>query len=427
MNFTIPANALELLKSEINRLNRRATKIGQPMMEIVITKTEWKHDPRQTKGYDNQFQSGFLTQDQYDEAVRDIPLVEMVSFDLIGDAPHIKGYALVGTLDHYTIPGKVIVKTVPGQTVPSKYFDVEPVCDHCNKIRNRKDTFVLYNEQEHNHTVIGRQCVRDFIGYDVAALARHMANVYDLVSRLSGDADFEEKMYEYGGGSVWAFDKIEILTATHALISMGGWTARSSHREDVTPTADLISQFFIPQRFFGPHAEEMRIEHQKWCAEIRSKMDDYKSLAEQTCLWLDDQQPNNEYIHNLKTLNELDVVPVNMFGYWCSAAAAYLRHLEKLEINKKEKLKKVNEWVGEVKQRKEFIVTVVKKGSCDGYWGYSTIYTFLDAEGHTLVWFDSQRNVDLETGDNVTIVGTIKEHDKYNDWKQTKINRVKIK
>ena len=48
-------------------------------------------------------------------------------------------YTFLGTIDH-TVPGNA-VKTVPGQSIPEKFWSQKCTCDHCNT--TRMECFVL--------------------------------------------------------------------------------------------------------------------------------------------------------------------------------------------------------------------------------------------------------------------------------------------
>ena len=104
------------LENEIAKLNRRADKIGCPHLEIVIHSTKMKRDPNKIARLSDYYgQSGRpIPAHELDL----IPLVKINEVEIVGEGPKIEGFKFIGTLDHYTIPGKVIVNSVPGETVP---------------------------------------------------------------------------------------------------------------------------------------------------------------------------------------------------------------------------------------------------------------------------------------------------------------------
>lgn len=55
------------------------------------------------------------------------------------------------------------------------------------------------------------------------------------------------------------------------------------------------------------------------------------------------------------------------------------------------------------------------------------IHTFRDADGNVLIWKTSSNSLpDMESGDQVQIKGTVKEHSEYKDEKQTVLTRCKV-
>jgi hypothetical protein len=53
------------------------------------------------------------------------------------------------------------------------------------------------------------------------------------------------------------------------------------------------------------------------------------------------------------------------------------------------------------------------------------IYTFRDEQGNALIWKTS-KGIDMEQGETVHLTGTIKEHSKYDEERQTVLTRCKI-
>lgn len=413
--FTLPSWGMVRLNREIEKLNRRADRIGQPNMFVNVIREFQIVDPRVEALYQ---ENGI----ELDEWQRErLPKINMTEISLRGDAPKIEGYELMGTLDHYSIPGSVIVRTVPGQTIPREFHDRDATCDHCGKIRRRIETFVLKNE-DGEHICVGRQCVRDFIGYDVAQLARFLERIRKFEDSFS---DTEDERW-WGSKVPQIFNKELVLASTFAVIRLKGWRARSAcnFEEGEIPTSQHVISIFDPPRFSGYRgAEEDRRHHLEFVAAVKETEEQDLKLAEEAMDWLETQNDYNEYIHNLQTLMAADGIPLNMFGYWCSLAAAYERHLDRLEIQKNERKKQKNEWAGEVKERREFTVTVVSIKHIDGYYGVTHLHRMLDDEGRTLVWF-ANTNSGMEKGGTYRIKGTIKKLDEYKDWKQTVLSRV---
>ena len=159
--ITIPSWNLDRLQHEVDKLNRRAKKLGLAPFSFTYETRSIK-DPRY--------------EDSHGYTLPDAPYIEVADVTFHGEGPKVEGWKFVGSLDHVTFPEDVLVKTVPGETIPEKYFHADSTCDHCGHKRKRKDTFVLENIETGETQQIGRQCVKDYIGHDPERIARLLSS-----------------------------------------------------------------------------------------------------------------------------------------------------------------------------------------------------------------------------------------------------------
>ncbi|CAM6053382.1 unnamed protein product [Sphagnum tenellum] len=89
------------------------------------------------------------------------------------DVPKIEGWTFIARIDHANETGNII-RVVPNTkvAVPERYRTSAPNCDHCNKIRRRRDTFVLHCEATDEFKIVGSSCLVDFFGHDPLKMAR---------------------------------------------------------------------------------------------------------------------------------------------------------------------------------------------------------------------------------------------------------------
>ena len=402
------------LEQKIATLNRRAVKIGCPEVEIKIHDTRLKHDPSVVERFVNARNRSPIGE-EWDE----IPMIKIHDVEIVGEGPKIEGYRFVGTLDHYTIPGKVIVNTVPGETVPAEFFESDATCAHCEKIRRRIETFVLLEEATGEHIQVGRNCLRDFFGHDPQVIARFLARILKFVEGL----DDEEQGWGYGGGRRdYVFDSIRVLTNTIAVIRTFGWVPRSASDEDNPPSSSHVLTIMLPA--FGKQEREFK---QKFIAKIKFDAEKDLKEAEEAMAWLKEQEGNNEYMHNLKLLEDQDAIPAKMFGYWCSLAAAYQRAQARLELAEREKKTRLNEYFGEVGERyTNFRVKCIGISYTDSFYGTVCIHRMVTEDGRTLIWF-ANSDAKMEKGNEYIINARVKKQDEYKDWKQTYLTRVTVR
>lgn len=93
--------------------------------------------------------------------------------------------------------------------------------------------------------------------------------------------------------------------------------------------------------------------------------------------------------------------------------------------------KAISQHVGNIGDKHEFNGVYVRSGSWEqkAFSGYGTttmyIHTFKDGDGNVFTW-KTQNGVGLESGENVIVKGTVKNHTEYKDEKQTELTRCKI-
>jgi len=392
LTITVPEWNIAGLNQRITKLNNRATKLDCPQLTVVCSEPRSIPDP------------GITT----------APIPNIVVYDVTikGECPRIDGYTFYGSLDHVSLPGSTVVKTVPGLNIPTQFFESKPVCDHCGTVRRRNDTFVL-KQANGEFIQIGRTCLKDFMGHDPKNVVGYLQSLYKVISELSD----EEQMFVGGGKQHWGFDSTEVLLGTMAIIRQHGWKSKSKAVDGETPTADLVIDMFMPSR--DPN-------HKRWLANIRSDMkknhESDSTTAMDAIKWLDSQETTGEYIHNLKSIRRSKQgVPTNLFGFWCSLIPTYIRAKEREQQND---LK--NEYFGKIKNKYTAKVTINHVNQTQGYGGQIMIYTMITDDGYTLTWFSNSSTVTMNLGEQYTIAFTVSSHQEWGPHKQTKVVRVKL-
>lgn len=396
-SFTIAEHNMDLVSKLIEKSNRRAVKNGFVPLTITITEERFVEVrvPNPRVG---------------------VQKIKVFDIEVNGVDPHFKGWKFMGTLDLKTVPGSVIVKARPGVDIPEEYRHTDGTCDHCNKKRSRKETFVLGGVEENagQFIKVGRTCLQDFLGADPRQQIEFMETLHKI-GEYSGDCG---EPSEYGSRIPLYVGTDEILQVTCAVIDADGWVARSAYIEGTMPTADKVISVFFP-----PNNGKARELHLQWIATVDLANEKHKAEAAAVRQWLEEQESNNEYIHNLKTLNTVEAIEPKMFGLWCSAVAAYRRAMQALESKQREK--KTNEYAGSVGDKIELTVKVVRVQHLNGQYGTVRLFKMVDDQGRTIVWFANTKP-DMYEGDTVKIKGTVKKTDEYQGWKQTTLTRVKV-
>ena len=212
--FEIPAEHMPGLLDKLAKLSKKSEKlIGKPINLNVLRELQTPLTRTNVMG-------------------RQVPVLDAdgnpclaISYAVTIDAetPRINGWTFVATIDHSAATGNII-RNNPNAVceIPTLYRTVKPVCDHCGKIRSRRDTFLLHCDATGEFKQIGRQCIRDFIGYDVTSVVA-MAEI--VSSATPSDSDGAS---DWSGGMRdrrYIFVKT-YLTHVAAIVRTVGWISR---------------------------------------------------------------------------------------------------------------------------------------------------------------------------------------------------------
>ena len=397
--LTVRKSALGSIEHEFAKLNRRATKIGAPPVGFEIVR-EWTY---------------VMHEDPYTGAILLHPYhVPMLDIKVTGAAPKFEGWTFLGTLEH--TEGGNILRSVPGETIPEEYRNVERKCDHCKLNRIRKDTFVVRHE-DGTTLQVGRQCVRDFLGH---RSPENIVRWADFMVKL-GDWDGGDNEFGIGGFHIKedpTVDMLDLLAVTHAYIKKFGWVSAGEAEVNFkTPTKTWVIDHFFPPTYPSMNA--------KWEAEknmAKATDADYE-FAENAREWALNVEATSDYLGNIKVIATNDYVGIRQFGLACSIVGVYKKKVEK---DLKANTEFVNEWFGEKKERLELTVKVLNTFEKEGYYGLMTIVKMVTNNGLRAVWFASGYANEMEQGKTYKVKATIKDHNEWKDMKETVVNRVKV-
>jgi hypothetical protein len=392
-SIRIPAENLPELRAKIAKLNKKAAAINCEPIELITS------EPIVLREKDeNGFSKGYT----------------VVEVEVTGHAPKLAGWSFIGTLEH-TEAG-VVTRSVPGSEIPASFRARDKVCDHCQKLRTRKDTYVVQDEGGQTLQV-GSSCLRDFLGHTSPdALARWAQALFWL------ERDIE---HEFGGGrrGEAAYFTFDVLTLAAAAIRQHGWVSSSAVKAG-------LNQLATKARV----ADHLTIEPgQKGYKESRLDPTDADRAKAETVLGFIGtcETDGSEYEYNLTLLAGREIIQPRDLGITCSAVSFVDRKLGLLEEQRRNREEKVNEYSGSVGGKLEVEATLVwakelGRESFSRYdFGLSLLYKFEDADGRCLSWFSS-RDLELAVGTKYHLAGTVKAHKVYNERCETQLTRCKL-
>lgn len=338
--------------------------------------------------------------------------------------PYIRGWNFVATLEHIPEQGNILRKTkwhidtqLPSWTRTAKPGN----CDHCKKYRRRKDTYILYNAESDIWQQIGRNCLADFIGgldaLDYVKYCQYIREIYSFADYTDDENGFDGEIDYYNNAYRYDYSTLSILTVARHIIKNIGYLPKSKCVDDSDlPTSQLVREYLGYTLVYTDWLKP-RLKH-----ELSEQDAEHCQDALQWAASLPDEKTAvNDYLHNIKILAADKAISSRNIGYLVSILPMYEKHLQ---TQKEQELGQASAYVGEVKKRATFILTLISKKELETYYGLSTLHTFTDSKNNSLVWFKSGYS-ELELDKVYTLKATVKEHKEYNGKKQTVLTRCK--
>lgn len=414
--YKIPVENWSGLEVDIEKLNRRADKLG--CERIVLTVIQTVDEPVMTETFPRE------------------PTGEYRRYHIVtvkGKAPSLNGWVLAGTLQHITDDEnkeQTILRAAPNETIPEQYRNAKSEwCDHCRTQRYRIDTFVVRKEETGEFQQVGRQCLKDFLGYNANPDA--LANWAQVIAGIDGMMEAAEERIGGGGGRARFLGLEYYLSYVAKAIREKGWMSRSKARE-----ADYDAGGVRPEATADRASGYMYIVHDaKANADEREKArftEVDATLAKTAVEWARENLPQlqnpSDYEHNLRVVTSMQAIDGRMTGIAASLIVYYQKKTQQ-QVNYQN-----SSWFGAVGDRATFTLTVDRviphEKQAYGWQGRrgqtatTYIHKMRDEAGNLAVWFSSGEK--LEEGKTYRLVATVKDHKDYRGVKETILTRCSI-
>lgn len=337
----------------------------------------------------------------------------------------INGWEFVASVEH-TEAGNIFSKALTDVEIPEQYRNSNPICEHCNSNRMRKDTFIIRNAETGEFKQVGKSCLKDFTNGMSASTAVWFASLKDIFKEA------EEAPVSCGYGKRY-YSTREILQYTAETIRHFGYTKT----DNGDSTRDRMERFMMVTNGQTRWMDDKVIEETKNLMTKVGFNPDSKEATEMVdnaLNWILNQETSNDYMHNLKVACSLDDTHWGRFGLLVSLFPTFNRELEyqamKAEQERKSKQERKSEHQGQVGSKLtievESVKCVTSWDSCfDGYHTTTTyIWKIVDLQGNVYTW-KSSKWMDEENPPKV-IKGTVKEHKVFREVKQTELTRCRI-
>jgi hypothetical protein len=398
----IRATVFPLLQHEIDKLNRRAQKLGVPEIDLIKEREFFRtvKDPN----------TDMETQEKWFEVTVD------------GETPQVPGYKFLATIEHKG--GGNVIRLVPGNENVANLQDFHNAtpdyCDHCKKRRKRIDTFIIQG-QDGELRQIGRNCLQDFLGGKNPKQMLFWFSLKAKVEQAFNTANSREEGGK-GGRREMSYSPMEVLRAAGALVLKYGYKKKNM---DWDAPDDSTANMVRSVLFYYNHRNE---DHKKW-AQIVKDSPDALNYAKKVVAWFNDlpdqEKTDNNFYHSIDVLLKSSDITSRDVGILGAIYAAYDRVQRKGE----ERKSKSNKHMGTIGDKlPKTRVKVTNITYVPNRFAYNApdiqLVKMEDSEGNSYTWWNGSAN-EMEKDVTYDIMGKIKAHDEYKGRNTTTLLRVK--
>ena len=411
MNYSIPECNMENLEKKLKRIQNKCVKYG----------CEFKYE-RIGEHFEEK------TIYDYDDVIAEVngqrvyrswtEIVKFIDIDVEGVAA-INGWRFAASLE-YTEKGNII-SGISDLEIPKRFYDCAPWCEHCKTARDRKYSYVVYNEGTGEFKQVGKACLRDFthgLSAEIAAMSESFLKECEEASEWKSLGGFTRNYYEVAEYAKYVAETIRIF----------GYRKNDGIGESTASQAKNFLRCELGARV----PEWVRAEYTGAVAKgFNSKNKESAELAKTVLEWIVNNEKDNNYFHNLKVACSLEFCSPSDLGLIASAFPAYNRELE-YEAERREREEKAaaekasSSWLGNVGERISFKIADFRSiTSWETQWGTVSVFKLIDEDGHVCTW-KTGNWFSAEECIGKTVKATIKELKEYCGVKQTEITRARI-
>jgi uncharacterized protein (DUF2147 family) len=413
----VPTYAIDTVSERVAKVNKRAIRRGFPTVSMTVGETRMVSDPY--------FEHTAMCNAGILPCEETIPTVEYSTLTITASAPlRMTGWRLSGVVsaEAFEADGTpvVTIADVPGETNRDLDIADAMLCQHCNSRRYRTETFVLRHD-DGRVMQVGRQCIRDFLGHDPAALLAGLDAFRSLV--LGED---ERESWGHAAPRTWSVS--DIIHAAARIVAAEGWYVSRAKVEQQGEDGTLVSTSSRVLNVLAPFNKQ---EQEHVDAEYPAN-EKAEALATATIEALNALNPRNEWEYKLADYAKVATVTARHIGILASATILGLRAQEREQKATAEKVTRaasgaVDAYIGTVGAKvsvERAVVTFVRE--FEGNYGITTLVKF-DTEQGAVQWWKSGY-ADFEAGQTYALTGTVKGHevDRFSQRPTTTLTRCKV-
>lgn len=330
---------------------------------------------------------------------------------------HYENWIVIAVLDHHEVGN--VIHLVEGEwrpsaelALPSRFRTAKSFCEHCNTMRSRNKTVVIYNTQTKQFKQVGTTCLREYTGGIDA----------DMIAAFEECTKEPTEFTGFTSHSKWYIDIKNFLAGVVASSSLYGYISKSRAREineennktTVEATCDLTVRLM----------SKTSVE-KEWKDIYES--DDTKTFVEEALEWIKNLNAESySYFDNLKVVCSAKLVELKNIGYAASLIASYKNHLKaEKKLKEAEKQNEMYHYYRNVDDKVSLQGNLACVANYDTQFGTMYVYKMIQSSC-IFVWKTSKYLGIEDSGKEVIITGKIKEQSEFRGVRQNILTRCKV-
>ena len=271
---------------------------------------------------------------------------------------------------------------------------------------------------------VGRQCIRDFLGWNPDSLVPFLRLLGELVGFMEQDGE------SWGGRATPVNSPEEILLVSSRVVAHDGFYQSVSKKQaaeiaedygNAWSTKDRVLQLLEP-----PRDKYDREFHAKYNAsDLNEKT---AQINAETIIGIGEllkQDVKSDWAWSIESAWNAKYLKRHQLGVIASAVILGLKRIEAAKEQKEVARGPQSDYVGHVGEKWSGTVTVTDTKVINGDFYSSTLISMVDDSGNVLKWFYSGSGQEPEVDARLDIRGTIKKHEEYRGRKSTVLTRCK--
>ena len=400
--FDIPISSMGWFQNEIEKLNKKAAKIGLPPIVVNVIGED-------TKAYTKKV-----------TITRNIPILK-------------GGWKLVAKIMPYVDPEtkKTItnVQNLGTHEIPEEYLGIQSTfCEHCKTQRKRNYVYLLYSTESGDYTTVGSDCLKDFVGEltsDPDKIARFAEILQNSISSFRNAANLSGKGTDKSK-TLRGFKRDGIplpyfLSRCIMVMNEHGYvTGGQAWREGGSSTGQIAYDACIKEDVDNKYYKNLSSSEIVW---VDGTIDwlyglDFTELAKR-------RAEGDDYLYNLVASCTNGVVKKAAKNYAASALNAYKRDVTDKGLEQNELIDAKNATIyfsGKLKEKRPLFFQISTGQTTQT----GSNYCLLESDNGDLVVWGDNTDIDPNVGDTVRIQAKVVDYTSINGRSATVISDVKI-